>query len=278
VTLGRRRDPIQKEAVVGVQFRDLCEEVDEALLPPLDRAVPPPEMDPMQRFWRDNGYLLLPNFMPSELIDAYVRVREAHGEYHTPIPYMSVEEIRDLCCYKPLVDHIERVIGEPVGLHLNLTGWVSTERDWHQDWYLNPPHVGGYYVAVWIALDEIDPESGPFEFVLASHRWNPMTQQKTLGLLAPEERASPSWPKTAERYVTQAVESEIARTQQEIAQFIAQKGDVLIWHSRLVHRGSPPRIKGRERRAIIAHYSGVYHRRDMPLIRRHRDQGYYFDL
>ena len=45
-------------------------------------------------------------------------------------------------------------------LHLALTGWISTQRDWHQDDYLNPPFVANWYAAVWMALDDISAESG----------------------------------------------------------------------------------------------------------------------
>ena len=39
-------------------------------------------------------------------------------------------------------------------------------------------------------------------------------------------------------------------------------GDLLIWHGRLMHRGSAP-TGNRWRPALIAHYSGVNHRPDM---------------
>ena len=56
-------------------------------------------------------------------------------------------------------------------LSLALTGWVSTERNWHQDDYLNPPDVDAWYVAAWLALDDIPSGSGPFQYVPGSHRW-----------------------------------------------------------------------------------------------------------
>ena len=52
-------------------------------------------------------------------------------------------------------------------LHLNLTGWISSERNWHQDDYLNSAEINGWYLAVWMALDDVSPNSGPFQFILA---------------------------------------------------------------------------------------------------------------
>ena len=51
----------------------------------------------------------------------------------------------------------------------------------------------------------------------------------------------------------------------QIEDFIAKKGDVLLWHSRLMHRGSTPNDPDIQRRSCIAHYSGITHRPDMPV-------------
>ena len=92
--------------------------------------------------------------------------------------------------------------------------------------------------------------------------------EKVIGLLTPEERDSKingyaNWPKVAERFVTPAFDAEIARTDSQVERFLAQKGDVLIWHGRLAHRGSMARNPGMERRSLITHYSGISHRPDM---------------
>ena len=54
-------------------------------------------------------------------------------------------------------------------MHLNLTGWVSTERNWHQDDYLNP-FINSWYGRL-VALDKISADAGPFEYVPGSHKW-----------------------------------------------------------------------------------------------------------
>jgi len=104
--------------------------------------------------------LIVPRLIPDEVIEHYCEVRRriaAPEGWASPTPYLEVPEIRELCLYKPLTDLLEHLLGEPMGLHLNLTGWVSTERDWHQDDYLNPPQLNGHYAAVWTALDRIHP-------------------------------------------------------------------------------------------------------------------------
>jgi hypothetical protein len=267
------------------RFEDLSldyAEIDDTVRPYLDRRMSAEEeakLDDQQRFWRENGYLLLKGFMPNELVDAYCRVREAFGRPGGwgPVPYLYHDEIKDFCLYRPLIDVLEKLLGDRVVLHLNLTGWVSTERDWHQDVYLNPLFVNGSYLAIWAALDTISPDSGPFEFVPGSHRWRVLTQERVKAALPPDQAAERAvfgqeepWIRHSERMNHDAAIEYIQRKQTKVEQFLGNKGDILIWHGCLLHRGSPPRIPGTLRKSLIAHYSGVTNRKDFPAANRRK--------
>ena len=80
-------------------------------------------------------------------------------------------------------------------LHLVLSGWVSSERTWHQDDYLNPDFVNSHYAAVWVALRDISPDCGPFQFVRGSHKW-PLTRRDKVLANCPVKTtaADPAWP------------------------------------------------------------------------------------
>ena len=99
-----------------------------------------------------------------------------------------------------------------------------------------------------------------------------------LALLGRQNGDDPSWPWDSERLLTPFFEREVAERGLTVQRFLGKKGDVLIWHSRLVHRGSPPDRPSAERRALIAHYSAVSRRADMPAVRRHAGGGLYFAL
>jgi hypothetical protein len=251
-------------------FADLSESPDPRLLPRLDRPDTPDEgLSDLQRRWRNDGVVILPRFLPDDLIADYVAVRKPIPPcgWLEPTPYEHVSEMRALALYPPLMRTLAHLIGEEMVLHLCLTGWVSTERTWHQDDYLNDDFVNAWYTAVWMALDDIHPDAGPFQWIEGSHRWPLMRGAKVRRYLSKAELSPETfadWPRLAERFVTTAVDAEIARRGGEVRSFIARKGDVLIWHGRLMHRGSPPNEPGRERRSLIAHYSGVTHRQDMP--------------
>jgi ectoine hydroxylase-related dioxygenase (phytanoyl-CoA dioxygenase family) len=246
-------------------------------------TVPPPPPGPHD--WNNDGVVILKNFIPEQLIADYesIWIHENRVLRNRPqgwpdcTPYSRHEEVKNLFTYGPLSEHLEALIGEPAGVHLNLTGWVSTERDWHQDSYLNPPHVGDHYAAIWLALDDINPDSGPFQYVPGSHRWPQVTRDRILKALDPGERDH-RWPKFSERILTPLFEEEISKRGAPVVSHLPSRGDVLIWHGRLMHRGSRASVPAMERKAAIAHYSGIHHRQDMPKALQHNGQGWYFPI
>lgn len=268
-----------------ITFESLCEEIPDGQKAWLDRQYPEGVVigeNWQHERWRDNGYLILKDFIPHELIDAYAaRYERDNGKdapigYKTGTPYMQVNEIKDLSLYAPLMEILNGLIGEPMAMNLNLCNWISTERNWHQDDYLNPPEVNGHYLACWFALDDIHPDSGVFEFVPGSHKWPVMRGEKVRALLEPHEQNDPDWPRIAERVLDDIFEAEIEKHEKLIERGIgrgyvspvetwynAKKGDVLIWHSWLAHRGSKPKNPRLLRKSLITHYSGIGHRPDM---------------
>lgn len=265
-----------------------------------DLSIPAPAAS--RADWNDQGVVLLPGFFSADdLADYVAEWREAHGfrgvvrltrwERHRDLdvldadrpggwadctPYMRHPALRSLLCHPDLGAVLEHLIGEPAGVHLNLTGWLSTQRDWHQDSYLNPPHVGDSYAAIWVALGAIDTRSGPFQYVPGSHRWPQVTRERIGALVDLDD---PRWPKHSEVVLSPLFEAEIAARSAEVVTYLPKFGDVLIWHGRLLHRGSRPEANGAYRPALIAHYSGVHHRSDFPAAAvQHEAGGWFFPL
>ena len=112
--------------------------------------------------------------------------------------------------------------------------------------------------------------------VRGSHRWPVVTQEKILAAL-PADKRDYRWPTYSEEILTPIFTEEIAKRNAEVVTHLPKRGDVLFWHSRLVHRGSVPNDKKITRRALIAHYSGINHRSDMPTAVKHND-GWYFPI
>lgn len=261
-------------------WEQLTEVLDDRDRPPLDRDhVDLDTLTKDQRQWREDGVVIKRGFVPDDLIDAYWEVRSKldrpHG-WQSGSPYLHVPEVLDLAAHRPLVELLEELIGEPMAVSLNLTGLVSTERNWHQDDYLNPPATMGWYAAVWVALGDTDPDSGPFQYVPGSHRGRLLRKERVRMYLTPDERDEPVWPRTAERFVDKAVEDELERQDARIETFLGKKGDVLVWHACLLHRGSPPRVPGSQRLSFISHYHGLSHWAMGPRVGHHPNGTMYF--
>jgi hypothetical protein len=274
-------------------FAEMSERLSDADRPRLDRKWVSPFLNKHQAAWRRDGVLRLDGVIPTDLIDAYVAVREKvdapHG-WTCPVPYTHLKEVRDICLHRPLVEIMQGLLDEPPVLNLNLTGWVSTERKWHQDDYLNPGHVNGRYIAAWIALDDIHPDCGPFEYVPGSNRWPTLRGDLVRQFLTEDEanqHGQPGdwghWAEISEAMVAEAIETEIRARKAEVQPFLGRKGDVLLWHACTMHRGAKPNVPGMKRPSLIAHYStpsredfvqhnikasetgGLYHYLDIPL-------------
>lgn len=246
-----------------------------------------------QQQWRDDGFTVIRPIghrftngatgyideVPPE-VDAYQRAWLADNQdrpsgWPCDTPYMHTPAVLDLCAtVAPMLEHL---IGEPCGVHLNLTGWRSTTRNWHQDGYLNPDTNADHYAAVWFALEDIHPDAGPFEYVPGSHREFGVIRQDLMLAALGTDVTNQHWPRESEEILTPLFEQAIDERGLEVRQFIAKRGDVLIWHPRLLHRGSKPNDPTLERRALIAHYSGIGHRPDMPAAMPHGG-GWFFPL
>lgn len=233
------------------------------------------------RLWNEDGVLILEDFMPHDLLDAYVNEWRIHngyrgiredgtldadrpGGYASDNPYLDHRALFDVVTYGPLADELEKLIGEPAYVHLNLTPFVSTERSFHADAQLNERGVDARYAAVWICVgpDPVSPDAGPFQWVRGSNTWGSTVTKEKLRDVAGLDLRNPNWPKLGEEYLYDLYLAEIEKRGAEVVTFLPKKGDVLIWGSFTVHQGSIAKIPGHYRGSLIAHYSGA--RWDMP--------------
>ncbi len=201
--------------------------------------------------WHSEGVLRLSRLIADVPIDAYCRQfavdakkrsaasgdepAEIANGYGIGAPHLTHQPMLDLCLDRRLIGQIEAILGAPARLHHTLTGWSPLFREWHQDRYLDP-EVGVVNVGAWIALADVVPDAGPFEYVAGSHRLG-STEQAAL------------------------LESLAGGADVRTERFLARKGDVLLWNPDLVHRGSVP-PSSLWRPALIAHYGrSPLHRR-----------------
>lgn len=278
----------------NLSLLDISEPVDPELMPYLDFTKDlnmayndhmPPLNFTYKREWYADGATVLKMQSPAwiELIDEYNKVREGLPDigWSAGTPYMHVPELRNLFCYDLLSDYLKTLIGDEMGLHLNLTGWVSTRRAMHQDDYLNPPFINSWYAGVWIACDDVHPDSGPFQYYKGSH-WMPFIRQhKIMPYIPVELRNGSDWVYQSEPWTSRILENECKELGLELVTYLPKKGDVLVWHSRLAHTGSVPANPLLKRKSVIGHFSALTKRMDMPHRARNnhpQSHGWYFML
>jgi hypothetical protein len=267
-------------------FSDISEQYPENLSALLDQnSVQLKNLTEDQRHWRDRGYIIKRNFIPHSLIDEYLELRRRLdlGDSLFPDchPHLYSSAIRDMCCSRELHYLLVDLIGEEMGLHFSLNGFKSSERGWHQDDYLNPGDSMARYLAIWMAMGDIHPDSGPFEFIPGSHKWPCLTRKKVWSLVVPELRSEErfDWCYAAEYPVNRSVENYMTEQGVPPLRFDAKKGDILIWHSKLMHRGSIPKNPFLSRPSLISHYSPIRTRRDIGgEITRHGNGGYFWEF
>ncbi len=118
----------------------------------------------------------------------------------------------------------------------------------HQDMAVFHIYPHDYLVGAWIACEDIAADSGPLVLRAGSHRAGmfpgfadyPQTNLRTAD--AALDAAYQAWvDATATRYPSH--------------EFLARKGDVLLWHGLLFHGGAPVRRRGTTRKSMVLHYT-----------------------
>ena len=203
--------------------------------------------------WRDK---------PADLAFAYdsppMRFSEADESRHRK-PRYRIHELHtqspaalDLVLDSRLHRYASLVLGQKAVATQSLYFEYGSQQALHRDSTIVPTPEFGRLVAAWIALEDITPESGPLAYV-------PGSQKFPFYDLRPGEYVyDPS------RHSTHDVEAAVAFYSQQLEEsklpthhFLAKRGEVLIWHSALMHGGAQPTSPERTRKSLVVHYSAL---------------------
>jgi ectoine hydroxylase-related dioxygenase (phytanoyl-CoA dioxygenase family) len=112
----------------------------------------------------------------------------------------------------------------------------------------------GNLIVIWIALEDISPDCGPVFYLPGTHK---MQQIVT------EDLALQNGSNGSKLFVADKTSAYYERIKQQVKEsgvqpvrFLPNKGDVLIWHSNLLHGGGPITNPASTRRSLVAHYYG----------------------
>jgi ectoine hydroxylase-related dioxygenase (phytanoyl-CoA dioxygenase family) len=234
--------------------------------------------NPQLEFYEANGFVVIKNAIKDELIAEYAKskiddeiknnkLQKGFIEGHQ---YVDHAEIRDILCEDIIFNFFEEM-GLLFSLHTSLSANVSTERDWHRDFVWDHGHGADNYIGVWVALEDVSPDSGPFEAIPGSHKWDLDYSRLDLEELSTNPSSGSSY-----------MQNEIASRGAKPFTFTASRGDILFWHGHLIHRGSMPKDDGATRKTLIGHYCANAHGdpswrlTDYPELYKTWKNGYYY--
>ena len=160
--------------------------------------------------------------------------------------YLLSATVRDVALDAPLSALLGALLGEPAVLCNSLNFKKGSSDHVHIDSLFMTPRTPGSLAATWTALEDVHPDAGPLTYFPGSHLI-PLYRFSD-GSRHAIRSEMPVW---LEHITAQLRERGI-----EEKVFLAKKGDVFIWHSDLVHAGSPIKDLQRTRTSLVCHYYG----------------------
>jgi ectoine hydroxylase-related dioxygenase (phytanoyl-CoA dioxygenase family) len=184
------------------------------------------------------------------------RIHELHA---------ASEQALQLYLHPVLHRYASLILGETAVATQSLYFEFGSQQALHRDSTVVPTPQFGRLVAAWIALEDISPESGPLAYVPGSQRFPFYDFGTPPGAAAPHASRGthsgdytydPSRHTDADVAAAMAFyATELERSGLPVHQFNAARGEVLIWHSALMHGGSAPIDEHRTRKSFVVHYS-----------------------
>ena len=231
-----------------------------------DTLVEEPLLDAVQedvdRLWRERPHDVAYAYDgPAKRLSSADEARERRTRYRLHDIHSHAESCLRLYLLPRVHELVDLMFGEPSVAIQSLYFEYGSQQTLHRDAVVVPTDEPGHLVAAWIALEDIEPDSGALVYVPGSH------------LLPCFETAPGEFMFDGRRMGGDVVERGLAfeaeqekRCGLEPKVFAAKKGQVLIWHGALRHGGSPVLDESLTRKSFVVHFSTRRTYRDRSLI------------
>jgi ectoine hydroxylase-related dioxygenase (phytanoyl-CoA dioxygenase family) len=160
--------------------------------------------------------------------------------------YLMSAEVRGLALDFGLTSILADLLGDPPVLCNSLNFEKGGSEPMHVDSLYMTPRTPHALISAWIALEDVSPDAGPLAYYPGSHKIPLYTFNDGTHHATREESAD--WFDYIDVQIRLRGIKEKALT--------AKKGDVFIWHSDMVHGGSPVADDRLTRSSIVCHYFG----------------------
>ena len=264
---------LKKQYFSPISSRDFAHLPPDAGLPPVPllaerlaacpafRALPPAGQASLLGF-EENGFAVLPGFFSAETVDGInqeleklIATKQISLRYRNKFMFAFRQSARIREAGEgALRTLVAALLGHETTLFQSINFLTGSEQHTHSDSIHMSTFPLGGLAAAWVALEDITPTNGPLHYYPGSHKLpyylNADYQNEGTAWLIGEK------PYTEyEVYIHQKIAD--AGISKQV--FLAQKGDVFIWHANLMHGGEPQLDKTMTRKSMVFHYFSRAH-------------------
>ena len=208
--------------------------------------------------WSDNGYAILENFYSSDEIDSFnkevnrlVESKKATWKNGNKIMFAihKSRTLKEAGNNKKLISILSLLLGKKVDLFQSINFLQGSQQRSHSDSIHMTTFPYGNLIAVWVALEDITPDSGPLHYYPGSHKL-PYTFNEAYDNVGSEYKLGD---KGYSKY-EDVIEKVIMQNEFKKEIFLPKKGDVLIWHANVLHGGEKMTNPNSSRKSMVFHY------------------------
>jgi ectoine hydroxylase-related dioxygenase (phytanoyl-CoA dioxygenase family) len=218
-----------------------------------------PELQGKLLNWSQNGHLVLPGYVSPQVcdqiskeLDSAIQNKQVDLDYTNSRVmnfFQQSESVKSLIHSQELMQVLTFILGKKVIPFQTINFTKGSQQNTHSDSIHMTTEPKGYLLAIWVALEDITPDSGPLHYYPGS--------QKLPYIMSEDFENDNSFFSIGENYY-EYYEKKIASLVQEKGLkkeiFLAKKGDLFIWHANLLHGGEKRLSESSTRRSLVAHY------------------------
>ena len=207
--------------------------------------------------WSDNGFAVLPKIFINETdkinneIDLLLENESIKWENGNKLMFAIQKSayISSVGLNTQLTGILEMLLGRKIELFQSINFFTGSQQRTHSDFIHMSTFPKGNLVAVWVALEDMCEENGPLHYYPGSHKLpcilnNDYQNDGSKFMIGNE---------AYDKYEDE-VERRLKKSKLKKQKFIAKKGDILIWHSNLLHGGEEVINPKLTRKSMVLHY------------------------
>ncbi|MBS1583457.1 MAG: phytanoyl-CoA dioxygenase family protein [Bacteroidetes bacterium] len=208
--------------------------------------------------WPERGYVILRGlFSPEEVaainaeVDRLIREKVVDFNFtgrKVMFAFHHSQLLRTAVHDRRILDVMDFLLGKRMQVFQSINFLTGSEQAAHSDSIHMTTYPLGYMSAAWIALERMTPDNGPLIYHPGSHKLPYLLNG--------------SYDHGGNRFVIgedayaryeEAVDKAVAEGRFDRVEFLAQPGDVLIWHANLLHGGKRMTVPNASRKSMVIH-------------------------